>query len=361
MACAALIIGWLCGGETNMNQAAVKLSLAVARSHHAMTPMSGTTILITGGLSLKERSLGSAELLDLDAGRSTVIATHLPRAGHAAVKLKDGRVLLIGGANDQHQVEARIEAFDPKSRTFSVIGGLASGGIHQQAVLLAGGEILVCGGMDAEGSSTNRAELFNTASGKSTALPNGMLRKRYNHQAVVLDNGLVLITGGAGDAESPRSAEIYDPAHRQFLSPIPMHQERAIHTATLLAGGSVFTFSNGVGEVFSSQAQRFDVVPGSAPPGVRDGHTATLLKDGRVLLLGGGMPEFSEDVLGAPVIYSPPGIYRELHLYNELVNRADHAALLLPNGDVLITGGRTVHAMASDAVVFYDPAANQFR
>jgi hypothetical protein len=73
------------------------------------------------------------------------------------------------------------------------------------------------------------------------------------------------------------------------------------------------------------------------------------------------MPEFSEDVLGAPVIYTPPGGYLELNLYNDLVNRADHAALRLPNGNVLITGGRTIHAMASDAVVFYDPAAKQFR
>jgi len=344
-----------------MNQVDVKLKLAIARSHHAMTPLSDSTILITGGLSLHEQALGSAELLDLVSGRSTVIANHLPRAGHSAVKLKDGRVLLIGGANDKQQPEAGIEAFDPKSRAFSPVGELVTGRIHQQAVLLPNGDILVCGGMDAGGNSLNTAELINTATGKSSALPAGMLRKRYHQQAVVLDSGLVLITGGAGDAESPRSAEIYDPDKKQFLSPLPMHQERVIHTATLLSGGRVFTFSNGVGEVFSPTSQRFDILPGSAPPSIRDGHTATLLTDGRVLILGGGMPEFSEDLLGAPLLYTPPAVYRELNLYNDLVNRADHAALLLPNGNVLITGGRTVHAIASDAVVFYDPTANQFR
>lgn len=344
-----------------MNQAAVKLTLSIARSHHSMTPLSGTTILITGGLSLRERAVGSAELLDLNAGHSTVIARHLPRAGHIAVKLKDGKVLLIGGANDKQQCETRVEAFDPASRTFSVIGTLASGGVHEQAVLLNNGEILVCGGMDAHGQGLNHAELFNPATGKSSALPGPMSRKRYNHQAVLLEDGRVLITGGAGETDSPRTAELYDPVKKQFLPPIPMHQERVIHTATLLSNGEVFTFSNGVGEIFSPRTQMFIPVPGSAPPAIRDGHSATLLESGQILILGGGMPAFSEDVLGAPVLFTPPAAYRELNLYNQLVNRADHAALRLSNGQVLITGGRTVHASASDAIVFYNPADNQFR
>jgi hypothetical protein len=54
-------------------------------------------------------------------------------------------------------------------------------------------------------------------------------------------------------------------------------------------------------------------------------------------------------------------MYTDLNLYSELVNRAGHAAVRLLNGQVLLTGGRSVHRQATGEVVLYDPASRTFR
>jgi hypothetical protein len=345
-----------------MNPTRDKLKLAIARSHHVMSALGDTSILVTGGFSPDEEVLDTAEVLDLEAQESHLLKSHhLPRAGHSCVKLKNGRILLIGGSNEKHVPESRVEAFDPAARSFTVIGQLVSARVLQQAVLLPDGQVFVCGGMDAGGTALDSAELFDPVTSKASALP-VMLHKRYSHQAVLLEGGLVLITGGAGDAESRRSAEIFDVAKRVFLPPVALQEDRVIHTATLLADGRAFVFSNGVGEVFSSKANQFVRVPGNAAPPIRDGHTATLFKGGDVLIVGGGLPEDEEDILGAPVLFRPVAdSYLELKASSELVDRSDHAAIAMSHGDVLITGGRTVHATATDDIVTYDSAKRQFR
>src|SRR5262249_6082588 len=148
-----------------------------------------------GGISPEEEVLGTAELLDLSAHKSRVIdSRHLPRVGHSCVKLNNGKILLIGGANDKQLPEPRVETFDPASQSFSVIGQLAAGRSLQQAVLLPDGTVFVCGGADAAGNALNSAEVFDPVSGKTSELPVAMLRKRYYHRTVLLDTGMVLIT-----------------------------------------------------------------------------------------------------------------------------------------------------------------------
>ena len=73
------------------------------------------------------------------------------------------------------------------------------------------------------------------------------------------------------------------------------------------------------------------------------------------------MPEFSEDVIGAPILYDPKAnAYVDLDLYNALVNRTEHAAIGLADGRILATGGRTLDSSATDAVVVYDPVTRTF-
>jgi hypothetical protein len=86
------------------------------------------------------------------------------------------------------------------------------------------------------------------------------------------------------------------------------------------------------------------------------------MKNGDVLIVGGGIPDFEEDILGAPLLFrATANAYVEINVSNELVNRSDHAAVSLPGGEVLLTGGRTAQATATDDVVIYDSATRQFR
>lgn len=346
----------------NQAQPAARRVLAVARAHHCMTLLDDGSVLITGGISDREKPLGTAELIAPESFEIiTIEARHTPRAAHSCLKLSDGRVLLVGGIGANQSPESKVEVFDPKAGSFTTIGQLDTPRIFSESALLTNGKVLVCGGRDMVGEAFNTAELFDPATGKS--VPAGsMTHRRYQHRAVLVGQESVLITGGAGDAESRRSAETFDVNTHTFVQTDRMNVDRVMHTSTVLADGRVFTFSNGLGEIYTPAVRKFSLVPGAAAPNIRDEHTATLLKDGSVLIAGGGMPDFSEDVLGAPVLFDPSqSTYTNLNLYSELVNRAGHAALQLPNGQVLLTGGRSVHAQATPAIVLYDPPGRTFR
>jgi hypothetical protein len=129
---------------------------------------------------------------------------------------------------------------------------------------------------------------------------------RGYHTATLLPSGLVLVAGGDNNAFSfsiQSSAELYNPANNTWSPAGPMAIGRASHTATLLVNGKVLvagggtSHGNSVGLV--SSAEIYDPITNSwASAGSmgspREGHTATLLGDGQVLVVGGGVPDSAE-------------------------------------------------------------------
>ncbi|PYX53213.1 MAG: branched-chain amino acid ABC transporter substrate-binding protein, partial [Acidobacteria bacterium] len=78
-------------------------------------------------------------------------------------------------------------------------------------------------------------------------------------------------------------------------------------------------------------------------------HTATLLRDGRVLLVGGKSADLFDPVTQVFTVTTGP----------PKANRTSHAALLLPNGSVLVTGGY-VGSVAVKTAETFDPATQTF-
>jgi hypothetical protein len=131
-----------------------------------------------------------------------------------------------------------------------------------------------------------------------------MLEGRISPTATKLPDGRVLIVGGVPDrvdAYGPMvsSAELYDPRTDTFSSTGTLHRPRAYHTASLLQDGSVLVtggmtenFPDG-GFVERGDAERWDPTTGQwtflgdVLAGPRSHHTADVLTDGRVMLLGG--------------------------------------------------------------------------
>src|SRR6266700_842874 len=173
----------------------------------------------------------------------------------------------------------------------------------QSVTLLPDGSKLLLGGFDAQSLPVNTAAML-SASGAAQPLTPGLELPRAGHTATVLPDGTVFIFGGVGpDGHLVTSAELFDPATRQFsvLTDVPA-VPRAFHTATLLTDGALL-LSGGVmaGGQFPDDVQLWDFRTRKAlshhsllmTP--REGHRATLLSDGAARISGG------TDHFGRPV------------------------------------------------------------
>ena len=89
---------------------------------------------------------------------------------------------------------------------------------------------------------------------------------------------------------------------------------------------------------------------------VRDAHTATLLRDGRVLVVGG----YDGEVIGTVEIYDPN---TGLWVYSQPLRtpRSHHTATLLPNGTVLVVGGYGIVDHTLTSAEIYDPPTETWR
>ncbi|MBM4286380.1 MAG: hypothetical protein FJ128_14225 [Deltaproteobacteria bacterium] len=138
-----------------------------------------------------------------------------------------------------------------------------------------------------------------------------------------------------------------------WWSPVgSLNVARAKHTATLLPNGKVLLVG-GEGldsaELYDQDALGFSV---TSPMGTaRAKHTATLLPNGKVLVVGG----YGGSYLNSAQLYDPAsGTWSPAGTMN--TPRAGHTATLLPNGKVLVAGGRSsFNSPPLDSAQIYDP------
>src|SRR5205814_277822 len=131
----------------------------------------------------------------------------VPRTGHVATTLSDGRVFITGGRDSAGNIVAVSEIFDPSTETSIASATLTTPRVDHTATLLHDGRVLVAGGNDGNGP-LNSAEIFDPSNGGFQVLSANMGAARAGHTATVLSDGTVLIAGG--DANG--TAEIFDPA-----------------------------------------------------------------------------------------------------------------------------------------------------
>lgn len=198
-----------------------------------------------------------------------------------------------------------------------------------------------------------------TPAGLSPALT--MTTGRATHTATLLADGRVLIAGGfrqVGRSEVPTvSAEIYDPESNTFQPTGDMKEPRDGHTATLLPDGHVL-IAGGWGidgriataELFDPRTGEFRSISSLAAP--RQGMTATLLPDGRVLIAGGDSARTEPQLV---LEIHDPASGRFEPAGQLIAGRSAHTATLLNDGRVLLTGGHAAGTVLATAEVF-DPA-----
>jgi hypothetical protein len=241
--------------------------------------------------------------------------------------------------------------------TFSLLPGLT-------ATLLANGNVLVAGG-GTPLEFVASAEIYNAAA-QAWSPAASMSTVRGGQTATLLPNGTVLVTGGSTcDCAGPilASAEIYDPVANTWTLVASMITPRTGHTATLLPNGTVLVvggLTDTVTNTYTANTEIYDPVANTWTAAASTltalGYqTATFLTNGTVLIAGGTMPG------GSPNTETYDPVANTWSSAGDMsTTRIGHTATLLPNGDVLVAGGSdtTSADLYNPVTNTWSPAAN---
>lgn len=229
------------------------------------------------------------------------------RSWHTATLLQDGRVLVAGGFNTDNIKTA--ELYDPATETWTPTGDLNVARYWHTATLLPDGSVLIAkGSNDGDLASTlSSAERYDPTSGTWKLLDDPNQYASVLHTATLMADGKVLFTGGypgnegQGDPTTLALSELFDPVAGTWEMVGNLDEARNGHTATLLPDGNLLVaggydwnirFYDYKLPLYVGRAELYDPATGTWTAGAslvaaRYGHTATLLQDGSVLVVGG--------------------------------------------------------------------------
>lgn len=219
-------------------------------------------------------------------------------AGHAAVQLSNGNILVAGGYRHIYGAFEAIESstteiLDINTFKWKYGPSMNIGRVYHNLVKLNDGSILAIGGYNE--SSTELLDKYYL----QWKFVDNIKRKRWRGQtATLMQDGNVLLVGGGSDSdETLRECEIYDYKDKRWLTTSELNIGRSDHTATLLKDGRILvTGGSNIKygglkscEIYDPNSKHWSFA--DSMHSYRAKHSAVLLNDGRVLVIGGGSKE----------------------------------------------------------------------
>jgi hypothetical protein len=315
------------GSATPGSSSGAPTSGGSGRAAHGDFSPGGTNVVIDGGRNNAptNNAFSSVDRFNINFGTLTYSSTSFQMTGgrtdHASSFFLDPttnalRLLVTGGAPHGASSTATVDtanvyAFTPVEQIITTANVMSVARRGHTATWAPNNRVYIIGGETTPGSATTSIEQFEPESNMFTtplfSQSNPLLSfARRGHTATLLPNGRILIAGGFDPASptTPLPAELFDPSTNQMVP---------------------FT---------SSQLSSLDFVD----------HTATRLSNGWVLLTGGRSVSNPASYISSATLFFP-----ELGATGDFTTtapimasaRALHAAVLLGNGSVLVTGGET--------------------
>jgi len=334
-----------------------------ARAFFTATKLLNGDVLVAGGYdgTTDPAIFPDAEIYNWRTGDWTPIAPmNLARAAAVDVRLEDGRVLVIGGADENFNFLDSAEIYDPSTGAWSFTGSMNEPRFEDfTAVLLPGRKVLIAGGFGPPFDALNSAEIYDEATNTWTAT-GSMNVARGEFATVVLRDGRVLAVGGVATDETPiASAEIYNPRTGIWTLTGSMSTGRNDLALVVLQDGRVLAAGGGMGdeelpryasaEIFDPHTGQWTPTGSMTSPRSETEHAVVRLPDGRVLVPGGHTAPHTP--VSSADLYDPQtGTWSAASFMSVL--RAGHVAVLLNgNRGVLVMGGYSVEGGVSTTSV----------
>ena len=358
--------------------------IAAAASGHYDVPtatlLKDGRVLVAGGNSASGSACttSAADIYDPTTNSWTAAAPMLsPRTHHSATLLSDGRVLVAGGYNYCGSVSNwdTAEIYNPQTNGWTSLGSvLGATRYDHTATRLNDGRVLIAGGYGTSSAPLASAVVYNPGTNSFTPVSN-MTSARANHTATLATNGKVILMGGWPGVESSPSVavDIFDPATNSFSAGSPMPNARAGHSAALLPSGNIVVAcgqSTGAGVLVAVDSYNPDTNSWTSLPTLNDSRetgTLTLLANDLLFVVGGdnqlqplsvvrgnGQSSQHSAELYDPALPTWQAVAPMAH------GRISPAAILLPNGKVLVAGGEDSAGNALNTAELYDPATNSW-
>jgi hypothetical protein len=321
-------------------------TMVAQRDMEAAVLLKDGRVFFVGGQNLNQTGdqpeTPSGEIYDPATGLFSPVGPVVKeRNNPSAVVLNDGRVLILGGDTD---LSATAEIFDPATGTFKAAGKLAIGTCGP-STLLPDGRVLILaidpgfdlGSGPSDSPLSDLAQIYDPATDKFTRTGSMVVARDQAAIPVRMAGGRVLVVGD--DANG--TAEVFNYVTDAFGRVAPMASPMYAMSSTALSDGRVLVLGTVIGE---KQPQYGSI---SRPSG-------NVLLDLRRAGGSGRMPAYmTGPYIVTGELYDPATNHWTV-LGHLNVQRSEWTATLLRDGRVLIAGG------GGDTAEFFDPKTRKF-
>jgi len=205
---------------------------------------------------------------------------NISRTNQNSIPLNDGRILVVGGIDENGTLLKSAEIYDPATRQWTQTASLHYHRSDSAITKLNDGTVMIAGGssMGVDSPGLRAVEIFNPATNSwNDAQP--MIVARATFKLVTFKNGKVLAIGGASNdlndsgiaTYGTGAAEIYDPKLNTWKKVASMMLGRVFFSAQLLSDGKVWvgggiafddTSTTSYAEVYDSVKDKWNIAQG---------------------------------------------------------------------------------------------------
>lgn len=329
------------------------------RNHTAISLNDGSVLVVGGDPFASAMAAISAEVYNPITGtyRFTNSGMKFSHHSHTATLLDNGQALIAGGI-DGSGASGNSEVYDPATDNFQVVGAMNFPRSLHSSVKLKDGRVFVIGGYYPSPGNPVFAELYNPVTKLWSIVSQPFPGSAQSlQQSALLPNGDVLVTGGHNLTTSAWSQEVwrYSPATNSWKSMVPMVPPPDAHRIAVLPNGKVLiiisawqfvsSYRPGPTEVYDPDSGPNGSTVGTGTVDVGTGFAVASLSDGKVLVTGGlfttyaGYTCFCAGQATTVANVFDPSTSTWTNTTSLKDARAGHTATLLSSGSVLHTGG----------------------